>query len=227
MANEHHQGGEQPRQEAMPEEYSFDELARGLASGTLSRGRALKLVGAALLGSALGIFGLAAPAEAQRRRRRCAPCTTDDPGTYPAGYCCLTPTGGTSGCLVPESFCASPPSGTECTCAPAEPCSATNPCGGGLCCSNGQCVFPCPSGQCCSAFEGGQCLASCPPGQCCSSFGVCGLACPAGSAVACCPPGFGQCCPEGSDALCCAEEGQVCCPAGSAVQCAETLAGCA
>ncbi len=32
------------------EEFSFDELAKGLASGKISRGRALKLVGAAVLG---------------------------------------------------------------------------------------------------------------------------------------------------------------------------------
>jgi hypothetical protein len=34
-------------------ERSFDELASGLASGTLSRGRALKLMGAALVGGVL------------------------------------------------------------------------------------------------------------------------------------------------------------------------------
>jgi hypothetical protein len=34
-------------------ERSFDELARGLASGTLSRGKALRLMGAALVGGAL------------------------------------------------------------------------------------------------------------------------------------------------------------------------------
>jgi Stigma-specific protein, Stig1 len=33
---------------------TFDELARALASGTLSRGKALRLMGAALVGSALG-----------------------------------------------------------------------------------------------------------------------------------------------------------------------------
>src|SRR5215211_3731485 len=34
-------------------ERSFDELARGLASGSISRGRALKLMGAALVGGVL------------------------------------------------------------------------------------------------------------------------------------------------------------------------------
>ncbi len=51
--------------EDMTEEYSFDELARGLATGTLSRRKALKLVGAALLGGALGFFSLQGRAEGQ------------------------------------------------------------------------------------------------------------------------------------------------------------------
>jgi hypothetical protein len=34
-------------------DHSFDELTRGLASGTLSRGKALRLMGAALVGGAL------------------------------------------------------------------------------------------------------------------------------------------------------------------------------
>ena len=35
-------------------ESSFDELAIGLSSGTLSRGKALRLMGAALVGGTLG-----------------------------------------------------------------------------------------------------------------------------------------------------------------------------
>jgi hypothetical protein len=37
---------------------SFDELARELASGTLSRGRMLRLMGAALVGGALASLGI-------------------------------------------------------------------------------------------------------------------------------------------------------------------------
>ena len=37
---------------------SFDELTRGLASGTLSRGRALRLMGAAVVGGALASLGI-------------------------------------------------------------------------------------------------------------------------------------------------------------------------
>jgi hypothetical protein len=65
------------------EEYSFDALAKGLASGTISRRKALKLAGAAILGGGLLAFGPAREAEAAecgsrhgcdrrcRNRRRC------------------------------------------------------------------------------------------------------------------------------------------------------------
>ncbi len=65
------------REEHASEEHSFDELARGLARGSLSRRRALKLVGAALLGGVLSLAGLGADpdvAEARRRRRRVPIC---------------------------------------------------------------------------------------------------------------------------------------------------------
>ena len=65
------------------EEYSFDALAKGLASGTISRRKALKLVGTAILGGGLLAFGPTREAEAAecgsrhgcdrrcRNRRRC------------------------------------------------------------------------------------------------------------------------------------------------------------
>jgi hypothetical protein len=50
-------------------EHSFDELARGVADGTLSRSKALKAVGAAILGGLLSIFALPSrDAEGARRR---------------------------------------------------------------------------------------------------------------------------------------------------------------
>ena len=39
-------------------ERSFDELARGLASGNVTRGKALKLLGAALVGGTLASLGI-------------------------------------------------------------------------------------------------------------------------------------------------------------------------
>jgi hypothetical protein len=39
-------------------DHSFDELARGLASGSISRGKAIRLMGAALLGGSLASLGV-------------------------------------------------------------------------------------------------------------------------------------------------------------------------
>ena len=82
------------------EEYSLDELAKGLARGSLTRGRMLKLAGATLLG---GVISAAIPgvadARKKKRRTRCTPCLTTS--SMPSGTCCLTSSGGTSGCLVP------------------------------------------------------------------------------------------------------------------------------
>jgi hypothetical protein len=59
---------------------SFDELAAGLADGTITRARAIKLAGAALVGSALTLFwpagaegqeeGVEPAGRRERRRRR-------------------------------------------------------------------------------------------------------------------------------------------------------------
>ena len=53
MGKRDEKGEVRPSQEEITEEYSFDELARGLASGTISRRKALKLVGSAILGAGL------------------------------------------------------------------------------------------------------------------------------------------------------------------------------
>ena len=56
------------------EDYDLDAVARGMAEGTITRGRAMKLAGAALVGSVLSLFALTDDAEAARigvaRRRR-------------------------------------------------------------------------------------------------------------------------------------------------------------
>jgi hypothetical protein len=53
-------------------EDSFDELAKGMASGAISRRKALKLVGAAVFGGAL-VSLFPGVAEARHRRHRCKP----------------------------------------------------------------------------------------------------------------------------------------------------------
>ena len=54
-------------------QHSFDEVSRALAAGTISRGRALKLAGAALLGSTglLSMFPSVAEAEVQVADAQC------------------------------------------------------------------------------------------------------------------------------------------------------------
>lgn len=49
---------------------SFDDLAVELAGQTITRGRAIKLAGAALAGSVLSVFFAAPEADARRRKRR-------------------------------------------------------------------------------------------------------------------------------------------------------------
>ena len=54
-------------------DHSFDELARGLASGGISRGRALRLMGAALVGGTLASLGGVAAADdlCKPARKKC------------------------------------------------------------------------------------------------------------------------------------------------------------
>jgi hypothetical protein len=52
-------------------DHSFDELTRGLASGTLSRGKALRLMGAALVGGALASIPGIAWAKGKPGGRKC------------------------------------------------------------------------------------------------------------------------------------------------------------
>ena len=66
---------------------SLDQLAMDLESGAITRGRAIKLTGAALAASALGIFASEDESEARRRcrtlscREKCRRCRR-------SGRCC-------------------------------------------------------------------------------------------------------------------------------------------
>src|SRR5215208_705368 len=81
---------------AREEEGFFDELARGLADGSLTRGRALRLMGAALVGGSLASLGIgeagADPAGCKRIGKHC----TRDPQCCGSLVCvsgtCQTPT---------------------------------------------------------------------------------------------------------------------------------------
>jgi len=93
----------------MPDEnHKLDGLATGVADDTISRGRAIKLAGAALVGSALAAFSgtQEAEAETQRgiraRRRRCRNrqrrFCMDRVGSTNRSRCCDPDTTSTSRC---------------------------------------------------------------------------------------------------------------------------------
>ena len=79
----------------------FDELARGLASGSISRGRALRLMGAALVGGALASVGIgeagADPIGCKRNGKACKKDTQ-----CCSGFC---GEGGTCACKPYSSAC--------------------------------------------------------------------------------------------------------------------------
>src|SRR5215208_7101248 len=67
---------------------SFDELARGLSNGTLSRRRALRMLGAALVGGALASIPGVAWAKGPPGRGRACPGSG---GQLPCGGVCCEP----------------------------------------------------------------------------------------------------------------------------------------
>jgi hypothetical protein len=127
---------------------SLDEVAKGLAEGTISRGKAIKLSGAALLGSIglLSLFPGVAGAQGQCEdrpaisNRRCpeSPC-----GACPGCFCART-VSGRKRCLYFN----------EAGCPPTDQCDRNSDCPGdevcirvGGCCGgspNNLCVPPCP-----------------------------------------------------------------------------------
>ena len=95
------EGGVVRRSPEEHRELHLDALATGMADGTITRGRAIKLAGAALVGSALSLF-VAEDADAhnrrgdESRRRRCRRrggryCRDRRDGTNRA-RCCHQPT---------------------------------------------------------------------------------------------------------------------------------------
>src|SRR5215216_4505031 len=77
------------------EEGFFDELARGLADGSLTRGKALRLMGAALVGGTLGSLGIREAA-------------ADRPGCKRAGKNCTRNTQCCGSLVCPSGTCQTP-----------------------------------------------------------------------------------------------------------------------
>jgi stigma-specific protein Stig1 len=170
-------------------ERSLDELAKGLASGTLSRGKAIRWMGGALLGAALASFpGVAWANDCRRLGRECrrdSQCCSKNCVRWGDHKVCGCPEGKTR-CNVRcvnlqtnERHCGSCfnrcPEGSECM--------------GGVCqCPSGttlcseQCVSTaCPQGQffdqaTCQCIAEGQCTVGCDCGTACN-FQQCGADC--------------------------------------------------
>src|SRR5918998_5025572 len=129
-------------------ESSFDELARGLASGSISRGRALRLMGAALVGGTLTSFGIGGVAVADDRCK---------------------PTG--KKCKKNKQCCSGNCSGGTCAACPSGQVLCGGSCVSNSCLTNSGQVFntttcqcECPSGT--LTLSNGTCVTSCFVGDC-------------------------------------------------------------
>ena len=198
----------------MPREDGFfDDLARGLADGTLTRGKALRLMGAAVVGGALGSLGIGeASADPIGCKRNGKTCTRNDQccsrncsgGTCQAQTTTTTTSTSTSTTSTTTTGCL--PDGETCT-GGGTPCCSGN-CSGGTCSacpagtvelSNGTCARPwvpgaggCPGT--CSCVSDVSFAAYCAGSISltgCSSNSQCprGQFCPASTT-----PGFGRTC---------------------------------
>jgi hypothetical protein len=136
-------------------EGSFDELAKGLASGTVSRGKALRLMGAALIGGTLasipgvalaakpqGEKGCHQPGHTRLKGGKCgfATCTQGSTVDTACGTSVVTPTN-FCGCRTEhtgQTFCSEPGLGCIVRCTTTSECPA-----GGRCTDGGYCAAPC------------------------------------------------------------------------------------
>jgi hypothetical protein len=174
----------------------FDDLARGLADGTLTRGKALRLMGAALVGGTLGSLGGVALAddECKPTNKKCRKNKQCCSGNCSGGTCAACPSGQvqcngncvsiscSEGQIFDPASCACVaqcvPNQHICT-AEGTPCCGGDVCANGRCCTelHGTCTFSseccgnlsCPTadGTCCSMEE---CTVD---SDCCSSRPIC------------------------------------------------------
>ncbi len=144
-------------------DHSFDELTRGLASGSISRGKAIRLMGAVLVGGPLTSFGVGGVALADDRckptGKKCKKNAQCCSGNCVNGACSACPDGrvllsnGTTCAILCYGF-------GEC------------PCGDDLC--NGR--FETTTSGICANYNGSSFIdcetdAVCPPGEFCSVSG--------------------------------------------------------
>jgi len=191
--------GQDSDQDLSRADLSFDGLAKGLAQGTLSRRKALRLVGGALLGGVMASIPRVAWA-ANGGNSACAKfCKERFPPGRERGQCISAAAHGEGPCFDGNG------GGTGCT-------SVGGSCPGGFCTYLGGVfgeqgiVVCCPFERECEEGGAGRC---CPEGDTCTDFG-------------CCPPervcststfGPNSCCPAEGTCV----NGECVCPPGTTV----------
>jgi hypothetical protein len=141
------------------EESFFDELARGLADGSVTRGKALRLMGAALVGGTLGSLGIGGEAEAdppgcKRNGKHCTRNNQCCSKNCSSGTCACQQNGGS--CGNNSQCCSGNCVNGTCSACPV----GTTPCGTQCCqtgetCNNDQCVV---SAGCTADTSCGACI---------------------------------------------------------------------
>jgi hypothetical protein len=185
----------------------FDELARGLADGTITRGKALRLMGAALVGGTLGSLGIgeagADPPGCKRIGKHCTRdpqccgslvCVSGTCQTQTTTTTTETPTTSTTETPTTSTSTSTTTPTTTTTPAPTTTTTTTSMClpigssctGDSLCCSGTICCAVSNLEAQCLTEPGGSCTADT---QCC------------GNAV-----GFGFC----QNGTCCSANGGIC-----------------
>jgi Cys-rich repeat protein len=167
-------------------EHSFDELTRGLASGSISRGKALRLMGAALVGGALGSLGIGEAGADNlckpegKKCRHDAQCCS---GNCSGGKCAACP----SGQVLCNGNCVSNscPTGQTFN---TTTCQCECPSGQVLC--NGNCVSNSCLANSGQVFNSSTCQCECPSGRVLLSNGTCAKPC---TTITDCTGGFCVC----------------------------------
>src|SRR5215208_2111371 len=173
-------------------ERSFDDLARGLANGSISRRKAIKFISAITLGGILGLSGIGT---AFAKNKTCAQwcAAVFGANTPAAGRCTSDAAHGTGLCsscgtaTLPSSVCCTRNSSNNCTSYSGASCCGSSETGlNGSCCANANAcgstclAAPCDSSQCLTCDSStGTCVGctsgeTCLNGSCCANDQVCG-----------------------------------------------------
>jgi hypothetical protein len=168
---------------AAEEGHSVDELARGLATGTMSRRQVLKVLGGTLAGGLLAVLGVgggvAAADECKRNGKRCKKNSQCCSGNCANGTCaaaCVANGGAcTAGTQCCSGFCKGGTCAASCIPPEATTCASSDVCPEGCFCERD------PSGALVCEREGSgtgiPCTTSCdcPTGEFCHPFGTGGV----------------------------------------------------